>query len=524
MSSRLYSRISRPSLHSKIATAEDCIPFFKNGQSLGWSGFTPAGYPKAVPIALAEYVERNKLQGKLRFSLFVGASVGEEVEDRWASNDMIQQRWPYQSGKSITKKINTGEIDMGDIHLSMFAQDIAWGFFTKDSPETKGRLDIGMVEVTEILSDGSLVLGPSVGATPEIIDVAEKLIIEVNTKTPKFKGAHDIAPDEKPPFRKPYLISRVDDRIGSFSVPCDPEKIVAVVESNYQDNGRALRGADDVSEQIAKHLLNFFKKEVNEGRLPENLLPLQSGVGNIANAVISGLANGPFSDVNVWTEVLQDTMLDFFDSGKLNFATTTSLSLSPEGFERFSNRKNEYLKRICLRPQQITNHPEIIKRLGVIGMNTPIEIDIYGHANSTLVGGTKMIHGIGGSGDFLRNAYLSILHAPSARPTKTDPFGISTIVPHCSHIDHTEHDISIVVTEQGLADLRGLAPRQRAKKLIENCAHPEYKPILKEYYRLAEERCMKEGAAHEPQILSAVFQMHENLRTNGTMRLNSWKI
>jgi len=524
MSSALLSRIARPSLHSKIATAEQTFKFFKNGQSLGWSGFTPAGYPKEVPTALADHVEKNGLQGKLKFRLFVGASVGEEVEDRWAALNMIQTRWPYQSGKAITQKINSGEIDMGDIHLSIFAQDIAWGFFTKDAPENKGHLDIGIIEATEILPDGSIVLGPSVGATPEIVDVSKQLIIEVNTASPKFFGVHDIAADEKPPFRKPYLITRVDDRIGSFSVPCDPDKIVAIVESRKVDQGRGLKPPDDVSKQIAEHLLNFFKKEVNEGRLPANLLPLQSGVGNIANAVTAGLANGSFTDVNVWTEVLQDTMLDFFDSGKLNFATTTALSLSPEGFQRFLKNKDFYMKRICLRPQQITNHPEIIKRLGVIGMNTPIEIDIYGHANSTLIGGTKMIHGIGGSGDFLRNAYLSILHAPSTRPSKKDPNGISTIVPHCSHIDHTEHDISIVVTEQGLADCRGLAPRVRAKRIIENCAHPEYREQLKEYYRLAEEKCMKEGAAHQPQILSAVFQMHNNLAQNGTMKLSSWKI
>lgn len=129
-------------------------------------------------------------------------------------------------------------------------------------------------------------LGPSVGATPEIIDVAKNLIIEVNTASPKFFGAHDIAADERPPFRKPYLISRVDDRIGSFSVPCDPDKIVAIVESTKVDQGRALKPPDEVSKQIADHLLNFFKKEVNEGRLPRNLLPLQSGVGNIANAVV----------------------------------------------------------------------------------------------------------------------------------------------------------------------------------------------------------------------------------------------
>ncbi len=190
---------------------------------------------------------------------------------------------------------------------------------------------------------------------------------------------------------------------------------------------------------------------MKNGRLPKNLLPLQSGVGSIANAVIGGLANGPFSGLNVWTEVLQDTMLDFFDSGKLDFASTVSLSFSVDGFKRFYGNWDKYSSKVMMRPLSVANHPEPIRRLGCIAMNTPVEFDIYAHANSTLVGGTRMINGIGGSGDFLRNAYLSIMHTPSARPTKTDPTGITCVVPHVPHVDHTEHDLDVLVTEQGLA-------------------------------------------------------------------------
>merc|ERR1712130_903494 len=273
---------------------------------------------------------------------------------------------------------------------------------------------------------------------------------------------------------------------------------------------------------IAHHIIEFLCSEVKTGRLPESLLPLQSGIGNIANAVIGGLATGPFHGVSVWTEVLQDTFLDFFDQEKLKIASATSVRFSPQGFERFYGNWNKYTDKIILRSQQVSNSPELIRRLGVIAMNTPVEFDIYGHANSTLVQGSRMLNGLGGSADFLRNAKISMMHAPSTRPTKTDPHGITSIVPMCSHVDQTEHDIDIFVTEQGIADVRGLAPRDRAKVIIENCAHPEYKDILLEYLKLSTQICLKKKMAHQPHMLNAVFKMHLNLAEKGTMRLDNW--
>ena len=128
----LESRVRRKSLLSKVMTPEDTIKFFSAGQDLMWSGFTPAGYPKVVPIALANHVEANNLQGKMKFNLFIGASVGAETEDRWATLDMIDRRWPYHTGKNIAAGINAGRIRMGDKHLGHFAQDISYGFYTEN--------------------------------------------------------------------------------------------------------------------------------------------------------------------------------------------------------------------------------------------------------------------------------------------------------------------------------------------------------------------------------------------------------
>ena len=516
----LESRVRRKSLLSKVCKAEDTIKYFQAGQNLLWSGFTPAGYPKEVPIALANHVEANNLQGKMKFNLFIGASVGAETEDRWATLDMIDRRWPYQTGKNIAAGINAGRIRMGDKHLGHFAQDISYGFYTEN-----GRYDIGIIEVSAITEDCGLALTTSCGIVAEAINLCDKIIIEVNTGQPSFEGMHDIHMQQKPPHRAPFLITAADTRIGTPYVPCDPDKIIAVVESKRRDKGRAFTEMDDTSEAIAGHIMDFFAHEIKMGRLPENLLPLQSGVGSIANAVVGGLAKGPFRNLSVFTEVLQDTMLDFFDGGNLRCASSCSLSLSETpGFPRFFENWDRYASKITLRPLSISNAPEPIRRLGCIAMNTPVEFDIYAHANSTLVGGTRMINGLGGSGDFLRNGYLKIMHTPSTRPSKTDPNGITCVVPKAPHIDHTEHDLDVLVTEQGLADLRGLCPRDRAKKIIEKCAHPEYKPILTDYFEMAKKETLAKGIGHEPQLFDRAFKMQLNLAQNGTMKIKNWDI
>ena len=249
----------------------------------------------------------------------------------------------------------------------MFPVDLMYGFYTLDKPQN--RLDVTIVEASAITEDGGIIPGASVGATPELVQMADKIIIEVNTASPNYEGLHDITMTDLPPRRKPYLVMSPEDRIGTPHVPVDPEKVVAIVESDYADQTQPNSPADDTSKAIAGNLIEFLEHEVSKGRLPANLLPLQSGIGNIANAVIEGLATGGanFKNLKVWTEVLQDSFLDLFDSGNLDFATATSIRFSPEGFERFYKGWEDYAPKLLLRSQQVSNSPEIIRRLGVIG-------------------------------------------------------------------------------------------------------------------------------------------------------------
>ncbi|KAF2771861.1 hypothetical protein EJ03DRAFT_325118 [Teratosphaeria nubilosa] len=521
-SALLKSRVRRPSYLNRLCKAEDLIEHFPHNAYIGWSGFTGVGYPKKVPTALAEHVEKNNLQGKLKYNLFVGASSGAETENRWARNNMIERRAPHQVGKEIAKGINNGNIKFFDKHLSMFPVDLMYGFYTKH--KENNRLDVAIVEASAITEDGGIIPGASVGASPEIIQMADKIIVEVNTAAPSFEGLHDITMTDLPPRRKPYLIMSPEDRIGTPHIPVDPERVVAIVESDYPDQTQPNSPEDDTSRAIASNLIEFLKHEVDHGRLPQNLLPLQSGIGNIANAVVGGLASGGanFKNLKVWTEVLQDSFLDLFDSGNLDFATATSIRFSPDGFHRFYENYERYAPKLLLRSQQVSNSPEIIRRLGVIGMNTPVEVDIYAHANSTCVMGSRMLNGLGGSADFLRSSKYSIMHTPSTRPTKSDPHGVSCIVPMCTHVDQTEHDLDMIVTEQGFADVRGMSPRERAREIVKKCAHPEYRPILQDYFDKAEFECLRKGWGHEPHLLWNAFDMHRHLNEHGTMKIAKW--
>jgi len=467
--------------------SEQAASFIENGMTIATSGFTPAGYPKAVPLALADRLKKNKQQFKI--TLMTGASVGEELDGSLSELGIISRRYPYQTNRILRDNINNGKTNYADIHLSHFAQQIRYGFF--------GEIDLGIIEAISIDEMGNIIPSTSVGISPTIIDNANSIIVEINEHHPiELEGIHDIYQLLDPPNRKPIPIIRPEDRIGTTYIPTDPSKIEAIVITNIPDQGSLLAEIDQDSQEIANHIIRFFENEVKQGKLPNNLLPLQSGVGSVANAVLSGLLHSSFENLNFYSEVIQDSVLELIDHGKFRIASGTSLTFSPEGQKKFIKKIEYYKKKIILRPQEISNNPEIIRRLGSISMNTAIEADIYGNVNSTHLMGTRIVNGIGGSGDFTRNAYLSIFVTPSTAKNGT----ISCIVPMISHVDHSEHDVQIIVTEQGLADLRGLSPRERAKSIIKNCAHPKYKSKLESYFKNA----IKQGG-HIPHIIKSYF-------------------
>jgi propionyl-CoA:succinyl-CoA transferase len=484
-----------------ILTSEEAALLIKDGDTVSFSGFSPAGAAKVVPRAIASRARDEHKKGNcFKVRVLTGASSGRIIDDELAREKAVSWRAPYQSGRVLRRQINRQEVEYVDMHLSHVPQAVAEGFF--------GRIDFAVVEATEITSDGRVFLTTSIGASPTYLQYAEKVIIEINRhQSPRLREMADIFVMPPPPNRYPIHIYEPLTRIGLPYAVVDPEKVIGIVESDEPDHMGELAEPDDIGRQIAGHVVKFFLEEMHKGRLPKNLLPLQAGVGNVANGVLAALGSHPdIPPFRMFSEVFQDAMVDLMFDEKLLGASATSLTITSHKLKQIVDNIDFFTPRIVLRPQEISNHPGVIRRLGVIAMNTAIEIDIYGNANSSHLYGMDIMNGIGGSGEFTRNSYLSVFMTPSIAKGGR----ISSIVPMCPHIDNNEHSVQIVVTEQGLADLRGLGPMQRAKTIIEKCAHPAYRDYLYRYIKDAR-------LGHIRHDLTRCFELHRNLLEHGAM-------
>ncbi len=495
----LHDRIRLPALRERVTSAEAAAAWIQDGMTVGMSGFTRAGDAKAVPMALAERAQGEKLQ----ITLMTGASLGSDIDKTLTEAGVLARRLPFQADPVLRSAINRGEVMFVDHHLSE----------TVELLRTRqiAPIDIAIIEAAAITETGAIVPTTSVGNSASFAILADKVIVEINlSQSLALEGLHDIFIPKLRPQREPMPLTTAQDRIGTTAIEIPPEKIVAIVVTDQFDSASTILPADTETAAIAAHLVDFLKHEVQLGRLTNHLLPMQAGIGTIANAVMLGFVDSPFQHLTMYSEVLQDSTFDLFDAGKLDFASGSSITLSSPKSQAVFGHIEKYKDRLILRPQEVSNHPEIIRRLGIIAINTALEVDIYGNVNSTHVLGTHMMNGIGGSGDFARNAYLSVFATKSlAKGGK-----ISSIVPMVSHVDHTEHDVDIIVTEVGLADLRGLAPRERAQVIIRQCVAEPYRQMLYDYLAEALPR-----GGHTPHVLEKAFSWHTRYRDTGTMQL-----
>ena len=442
----------------KRMSADEAAEIIQHDQMVAFSGFTPAGSPKALPAAIARRAgELHRAQKPFQIRLLTGASISAAADDALSAADAVSWRAPYQTASGLRQKINQGKVKFVDLHLSEVAQMVNYGFF--------GEIDVAVIEASAIAPDGRVWLTSGIGNAPTWLLRAKKVIIELNH------------------YHSPR------------------------VETEQPDAGNLLDKNNPVCQKIADNVVTFLLEEMARGRIPPEFLPLQSGVGNINNAVMARLGENPdIPSFMMYSEVLQESVVHLLETGKVTGVSASSLTISADSLRKIYANMDFFASRIVLRPQEISNHPEIIRRLGVIALNVGLEFDIYGHANSTHVAGVNLMNGIGGSGDFERNAWLSIFMAPSiAKDGK-----ISTIVPMCSHVDHSEHSVKAIVTEQGIADLRGLSPLQRARAIIDNCAHPLYRDYLHRYLQSA-------PGGHIHHDLTHAFDLHRNLLEHGSM-------
>jgi len=491
-------RIRLKSLCEKITTAEEAAQLISNGQVVGMSGFTRAGEAKQVPLALAERARHEEL----KITLITGASLGNDMDGLMVESGLLARRMPYQSDPVMRKALNNGEVMYIDQHLSDTAEQLRSGSLPK--------VNVAIIEACAITENGGIVPTTSTGNSASFVDQADVVIIELNLAHPAgLEGMHDIYLPAKRPNRDPVPLINGQDRIGTPYIPCDPARIAAIIITDQEDSYSVVQAGDDETQAIADHLIAFLEAEVERGNLSSSLLPLQAGVGTIANAVMSGLKKSSFDGLTMYSEVLQDSTFELIDAGKMVAASGCSFTLSERMCHHVMANLDRYKDKLVLRPQEISNHPEAIRRLGTISINTALEFDIYGNVNSTHVNGTHMMNGLGGSGDFTRNAHLAIFVTKSIAKGGA----ISSAVPMVSHVDHNEHDVDILVTEQGLADLRGLAPRERAQLIIYKCVHPDYRAAMQDYF----DRACSSVGGQTPHLLNESYSWHVNMLKTGHM-------
>ncbi len=486
----------------KIMSADEAASLIQNGQQIAFSGFTPAGATKEIPGAIARRAEAEHAAGRpFKINVVTGASTGDSCDGVLARAGAINYRAPYQSNADLRGGANKNEIKFTDLHLSMTPQYMNYGFM--------GKFDWAIVEAADVSDNGEILLTTSVGISPTGLKLADKILIELNEYHSKeLRGFHDIYETSNPPNRREIPIYSAGDRIGSEVVKVDPQKIAGIVMTNKPDEVKPFKPSDPITEKIGQNVADFLEAEMKAGRIPSTFLPIQSGVGNIANAVLGALGNNPdIPAFSMYSEVLQDSVIDLIEHGRINCASATSLTVTPGKIQEIYSNPKFFRERLVLRPQEISNSPEVARRIGVISINTAIEVDLSGNVNSSHIMGKNLMNGIGGSGDFTRAAYISIYTCPSVAKGGM----ISAIVPNVSHCDHTEHSVNVVITEYGVADLRCKTPYERAEILIEKCANPEYKDLLRKF--------LKEGVmGHTPQTLARAYAFHEAFLSQGDMR------
>ena len=484
-----------------IITAEEAASHIQDGAMVALSGFANAGTAKVVPRAIAKRAREIHSAGKsYKIRLITGSSSGNDIDEELAQAQALSWRAPYQSAPALRGQINRQEVQYIDMHLSNAPQTLLAGFF--------GKLDYAIIEATDVTRDGRVYLTTSIGASPTYLRHADRVFIEINDyHSKRLPEMADILVLPPPPRLDPIPIYDPLTKIGYPYATVDPKKIIGIIESNEPDRIEPFATLDWKAKSIADNVVRFLFGEMISGRIPPEYLPFQAGVGNLANSIMAALGSNPYiPPFRMYSVTFQDSLVELMEKGKLVGASACSLTVTADTLKHICSNMDFFAPRIVLRPQEISDDAGIVRRLGVIAINPAIEVDIYGNVNSSHLFGTDIMNGIGGSGEFTRNSYISIIVCPSTVMGGR----VSCVVPMSPHIDSNEHSVQVIVTEQGFADLRGVGPMQRAKKIIDNCAHPAYRDYLNAYIR-------ESDCGHIRHNLRKAYELHRNFLEHGKM-------
>lgn len=420
--------------------------------------------------------------------------MGEEIDVHLVEAGAIERRFAYQSTEEARKAANRREVAFSDRNVSQLGDEVQYGGLVDP--------DIAIVEVVAVGEDW-FVPSTSIGQAPAFVEAADQLLIELNHRQPlELQMLHDIYRPDSPPDRDPIPLNGPGERIGEPYIEFSASKLAGVVETDDVDSTYTFRDPTEADLEIASNLGDFLEVEMDRTSVFDDVVNLQFGVGSLGNALMTELKELDFGDRDVvyFGELIQDGLLDMLDQDRLESASATSMALTEEGQQRLFRDIERYAKDVVLRPADISNHPGVIDQFGVIGVNSAVEVDIYGNVNSTHVAGEQVINGIGGSGDFNRNSLITVC----ALPSTLQGGDVSRVVLMTFHVDHTEHDVDVFITEQGVADVRGCAPTERAELIINQCAHPSFESEL---YSYLEDVCAEDG--HIPQDVQRAAEWYE---------------
>lgn len=470
-----------------IADAETAAETVADDATIAVSGFGSVGNPKAVPAALARAAESGR---DLSLSIVSGGSTGEQIDTQLVEADAMARRYPFQGRSTSRKAINERRVAFQDTHIARLGERVELASLVD--------VDVAIVEAVAV-EPGRLIPSTSIGHTPAYVAAADEVIIEVNESQPiELAAVHDVFRPGLPPHRGPIPLSDPGERIGDSWVKFDESKLRAVVRTDDPDTPYSFREPTETDQRIADNFASFVGREMERNPALAETIRLQFGVGSMGNALMGALSSFDAGGrpLDYYGEVIQDGMLDLLKDGTFRDASATSLALSEDGQARLFENIERFKDKIVLRPADVSNRAELIDRFGVVAVNSGVEVDIYGNVNSTHVNGTRMLNGIGGSGDFNRNGVVSV----TALPSTAAGGDISRVRPAVTHVDHTEHDVDVFITEHGIADLRGRSPVERAEEIIAECAHPDYRDRLEDYLEHATRK-----SGHTPHDLEVAY-------------------
>jgi len=477
----------------KFVSGEKASEIIHDGMTVAMSGWAMAGYPKVLP----EIIDARRRNGEnISINLITGANV-PWIDDVLSSDRCISSRAPMIASRTLASQVNEGVVKYREQQMNKMPKMLKNNCF--------GNIDIAIIEAVEILEDGKIIPSSSSGMSQYFLDSAKTIIIELNrNQLPLLKNLHDIYIPESFPNTNPIPLTSVTQRIGVNYLKVDQSKVIYIVETDVPERISSSNKGSDITEKIVKNLFSFLCKEYKNSILP----PVQLGFGTLADAIAHGFKNSCFSNVQFYCGGITDPVLELLYEGIATEISTGGIGLTDKTIEMLKNIDNLEQK-IVIRNGDISNSAEIINRLSLISINTGIEIDIYGNVNSSHIYGSKVVNGIGGGAGFAQNAGLSVIVMPST----TNNGNISGIVPMVFHQDISEHDVDVIITDQGIADIRGLDDRSRAELIINECSSEIYKPLLKSYYTKA---CLNGG--HHPQDPVEAYKWYERLKNQKTMK------